>query len=179
MKHSLSLLAGLLLLAVPPATNGAVTIIAAEVGDDVVITATGTLDLTGMTLDGAVNTGLGVVPNNGLLVLGSGGVSDVYVGLISAPSSFGTMSTAFGDGGSGTTLRLEPGELAVAQGFSGGAFSASVFFNDEDFATIGLTPGVYAWVLPNDTITFVIPEPSRGLLSLLALGAMLVRRRRR
>ncbi len=68
------------------------------------------------------------------------------------------------------------GELAIATGYmSGDALSGSHTFAGQTFASLGITPGSYDYVLPSDTITLnfaatPVPLPASLLLLLGALG---------
>jgi PEP-CTERM motif len=166
---------------------GAVIDIHEGVGD-VVATASGSLDLTGLTLGspGLITTPGFVSPADGVVSVGAGGGSfNEYVG-ISGPASFGTGSFTPGSSGSGGPVGVERSAspfpfLIVPFGYvSGSPLSGSSTF-DGTIASLGLRPGtyVYTWgsspsLLAEDgSLTVVvgagaIPEP--GTWAMMMLG---------
>ncbi len=176
-------------------SHAAVTITLQEQGNDVVATASGTLNLAALTLTDNGNTSNGVIgPSRGHITLGPPppGLSafDGYT-TASGPTSFGfgnfVGATTFsgdylGVTNSGTMIR-------VPDGYSGGSISSSATWANTDFATLGVTPGDYVWSWGSgdatDTLTLSavtpVPEPSTWALSGFALacgGWKLTRRRR-
>ncbi len=166
----------------------------AQVGNNVIATGSGTLDLAGLSYLGTEG-GLsdGVIPNSASIVLGStAGKSDIYTGF-TGPSSFGSLglTTPSASAGDLVGLQYSTNYIALPAGFeSGGSLSDSGTFANATFASLGLTPGTYAytWSPPNvvdDSFVINIPatavsEPATLALLAAPLAAFLfaqVRRR--
>ena len=123
---------------------------------------------------------------------------DLYSGLFTGPTNFGSGLVTFADTGRGDSvgIRINPfdgnvpnGLLFVPQGYvSGAALSDSMTFNNATFASLGVTPGTYVWTwgtgLPNQNFTLQIggagvPD-GRSTVSLLGcalLGLAALRRK--
>lgn len=161
-----------------------------EVGADVVVTASGSLDMTGAVISSSHNNfdprllmrptsnrirqyALGVVES----YLLTGGTHDLGAG----PNIDTNSITGDTFGISGNSIFYVPG------GYSGGPLSGSGTFNGETIAGIGLIPGSYTWTIPSDTITLNIgsvtpvPEPATyiALAGFGGLGLLVWRRRKR
>jgi hypothetical protein len=123
-----------------------------EVGSDVVASASGTINLTGMSLFGSGTLIIPVV-------------------------EFGPGGSTFASSGSGTPFGVQgvEGFLVVPFGYaSGQSLSSSATFVNTTISGVGLTPGTYSFHLPEDTITVqisppAVPEPST--LAMAGLGA--------
>jgi hypothetical protein len=180
----LGILGGAGLLAQPAHAEFIATI--AQVGPNVVVTGTGTIDLTGLTLAGIVTANSGIIPDGGVLGVGppSAGAVDLYTGSISGPASFGTGGvTAPSSSGSGDKVVLvAPSTLDAPEGYvSGTALSDTSTYDNSTLASLGLTPGTYTytWNRGPAADSFVIqinaasvvPEPAN--LSLLAAAVMM------
>jgi hypothetical protein len=160
-------------------------------GSAVLATASGSLNLTGLT-DAGTGSGLhGVSANIAYLTLGPGfSISgEEYTGL-TGPTSFGTGGAVFASSATGDDFILAGGGgyFVVPEGYSSGqALSATSTFSAETIAGLGLTPGTYTYTLPDDTITVqigsaAVPEPATIVLvasaAPFALIAWLRRRKR-
>ena len=117
-----------------------------EVGPDVVLSGTGTANLSSLNLEGTFFSPFGSVirPSSGRFSVGSGGNYSTYSGSTFNPVPFGSgflpinadISTGnnFGIGGFGN--------LVVPQGYVGGALNGTGTFTGTTLATLGVTvPG--------------------------------------
>jgi hypothetical protein len=193
-------------LALSHAASGALNFTMQEVGNDVVVTTTGTLvnplassgdigDSNDIDLLGPGNIGA-TSPLVGSLSVGRVQEDAAYVTIfyenvfVSGPDNFGPGITAEATSSSGNYLGFVAASGSVAVDIvvreqlvplTGGTAT----WANTTIANLGATPGVYTWQLnhrfENDTITLrVIPEPSSsGLLMLGAIAAGIFGRRRR
>jgi hypothetical protein len=126
-----------------------------EVGSDVVMTASGTIDLSGLTLVEAgagplSNGGLG--PNTATYIMGTTGTTfDLYSGFTTNPTSLGTgsglsASSSIGDVFGVITPGTPPYQLAVPLGYTSGTnISCLQTFTGATFSSLGLTQGTYTY----------------------------------
>jgi hypothetical protein len=141
----------------------AVNIVIQEVGGNVVWTATGTLNVAGLTKSSTQVGGVGFDAANAIFGSGIGASADVYSGSITKPASFGAGGAAATSGSGGyLSIQSIPATLWVPAGYtSGGAISNTTTYTGS-FASLGLTPGtyVYSWGSGGnaDTITLSIGE---------------------
>jgi hypothetical protein len=153
-------------------------------GADVVAIGNGSVDLAGLTLIGEdVLNDSGVSAANALA--GVAGVVAAY-GKIAGPASFGTGGHVVASMGGGDAVAVNgaDGFLGVPAGYaSGSALSSSMEFAGQTFASIGLSPGTYAWTwgsgIDADSFTVeigpAVPEPASALsvgVGLIGLAAM-------
>jgi len=165
-----------------------------EVGSNVVATGSGAFNLMGLNSSG---TGASVAAADGDINTGlpSGASVDFYSGF-TGPTSFGSGDAFFPNTGSGDLVGIAAGAmfpkfLVVPQGYaSGTALSDSMTFNNNTFASLGVTPGTYVWtwgtVMNADSFTLQIGPagvPDAGstlsLFSLASLGLVALRRKLR
>jgi hypothetical protein len=177
-------------LALPAGTTRAGAVITFEqVGNDVVATASGSLDLSGLgaPTDDFVQPGL--VASIGYLVLSQqttpNAPDEVFSGA-TGPSSFGSGGFFAPSFGTGDTVGVVSGDIHVPVGYvSGTPLSASDTFAGQTFTTLGLTPGTYTYTWSTDSLTIQIgaasvPEPSSlAMGSCAALAGLMVWMRRR
>lgn len=160
-------------LAASGGASSAVIFTISQIGGDVVLTGSGSYDLTGAALigggvqDGYINSSLG------LAVGGPFGPVDFYA-LTANPGAFGTGGFLNGSPDVGDRFGLDVinagGFITVPQGYAGGPLSGSTTFIGQTYASLGLTAGsIYTYRIANDSMTLrVVPEP--GMLMLLGLG---------
>lgn len=163
--------------------SAAVIVSFQDSGSDVVATASGSLDLTGLTFQ--ITAPISPqVSGAAFFALGPTAFVAVYSG-VTGPASFGSALDTTANSGSGDAFGVlfNTGELLVPESYvSGAALSSSAQWNGESVASLGLTPGTYIYALPDDSITVQIgssvPEPAT--LWMLGLGcAVLLAARRR
>lgn len=150
--------------------HAAATITFSQVGSDVQATLLGTLDLTGLTADGA-----GITPN--ARVRGGGVGANLILGPttataatsysnISGPQYIGCSTTTI-DASSGSAgpngpfgINMSSNRLIVRNGFvSGNAVSASATWNGATISSLGLESGTYVYTWAGDSLTVIIPGP--------------------
>lgn len=157
--------------------QSAVLINAFEDSGDVKFVGSGSLNLTGLTLD---PLGQGVFAgSDGTIFASAGRLTfslsniDIYHGIPAVP--FGSGATFhFSNSVSGDNFGFNSGSdnLGVPHQYaSGDPLSFSMIFALATFASLGMDPGTYVWALPNDTITLVVganPVPLPAALPLFA-----------
>ena len=160
--------------------TGFITI--SEVGSNVVMTASGTIDLTGLTL---VTSNAGPYGGGGLgggsatFLMGTTNVYfNEYSGFTSVPSNFGTSGGGLGATSSSgdvfgvITQGAPPYLLVVPTGFtSGGQISSTQTFTGQTFSSLGLVAGTYTYtwgsgqslsVVVGGVVPTPTPTPSTG-----------------
>jgi hypothetical protein len=146
----------------------AVNISIQEVGGNVVWTATGTLNLGGLTYDSTQVGGSGFDAVNALFGSGLGASADVYSGAITKPGGFGTGGAgAASASGSYLSIQSVPAKLYVPAGYTSGAAISNTTTYTGSFTSLGLNVGtyVYSWGSGGnaDTLTLSIgasPTPT-------------------
>lgn len=169
-------------------SHGAVTIIIQQVGSDVVATSSGALDISSAaSLNFSNNVNVSSVrADTSTLYVGAPSSPVDYYSLTSAPANLGAGNDSFAaTSGTGDMIALlgSGNAFAVPTGSSGTVnFNGSATWAGTSIAGIGLAPGIYEYLFPDDSITIeVVPEPAVFALSasvLIFLSVVLVRRRR-
>lgn len=163
--------------------HAAYTVTAEEVGDDVVFTGSGTIDLTALTYDRSFGAAATLLrPDFGIFGVGLSPV-DRYYG-VSGPESFGPGgATVFADSTTGGKVHINGRSdfILVPTGYVSGSdlgTSTSVF-EASTFASLGLTEGTYTWTWGEGTanadsftlnIGAPVPEASAWAMMILGLG---------
>jgi hypothetical protein len=158
-----------------------------QVGANVVMNGSGSVDLSTLTRVGDGAEFIGVTPLDGSIAVGATPLGDINIyGVISGPASFGTGITKLASSGSGDIFGLEGPNLS---GFgrtvldlpinyvSGSALSASDTYSNTTISALGLAPGTYTYTWGSgggaDSLTINIsgvPEPSALAMAATALG---------
>jgi hypothetical protein len=169
---TLALAAGL-----SPSAQSAYTVTFVQQGPNVVAAGSGSFDLTDLTPAVGIGTNALVRPADGDVMTGAGGVTDGY-GDIAGPLAFGSGGLIFADSGSGDFVGvLFGGLLEVPTGYSSGPLTDTATYDNQTFASLGVTPGTYVWTWGTgahaDSFTLQIgpaaaPEPAS--LTVLAMG---------
>ena len=181
-------------LAAPSAQAGYVVTLE-EVGGSVVATGSGPIDLTGLELlNSNLSTQSQLYPLFALIVTGpeSRRLIDNYEGG-SGPSTFGDNTFMLASSGSGDMVGVQGGgnsQFYVPAGYvSGSPLSDTSTYNNQTFASLGVTPGVYEWTWGTGAnqnftldigVTPAVPEPSTWAMMLIGfagLGYAAVRRK--
>ena len=140
------------LFSVQPAQAYTVTL--EQMGANVVANGSGPINLTGLTFTGPGRASPGINPNSAAIRTGAPATVDFYLADLAGPTSFGSGSGFGPSSASGDMvgiladigLGVGNGELLVPQGYvSGNALTDSTTFNNQTFASLGLTPGTYVW----------------------------------
>jgi len=119
-----------------------------QVGSDVVVTGSGAVNLTGLTLEFNVAPAAGIVAGNGVINAGQSSVNVPAYGGFSGPTSFGPGGSFFPNTNSGDFVGINNsfGTIFVPAGYvSGTPLSDSSTYNSATFASLGVTPGTYVW----------------------------------
>jgi VPDSG-CTERM motif len=151
-----------------------------EVGANVVANGSGAINLTGLgffqsgPLNSLLNATFGVIRTGT-----DGSSADWYTGA-TGPSTFGSGGQFFPSIGSGDFVGIDGGIgiIFVPLGYvSGGALSSRSTFNNQTFATLGVTPGTYVWSWgqgANQRFTLIIGAVPDGGSTISLLGCALL-----
>jgi hypothetical protein len=163
--------------------EASVVIDISEVGGNVVITGSGTVDLTGLSFSSTGGDAGFVAASLGSVGVGSFSEAgdDLYSGA-SGPASFGTGGFIIPFGQSGDLLGLFsnffPAEIFVPHGYMSGTFlSGSSTYVGQTFASLGVTPGTYLYTWGSgptaDSLTVKIGSasiPESGTWAMIMIG---------
>lgn len=180
-KKTLPLLAGgLLLLTTASAADAAMILRLEEVGGDVVVRGSGSINLDGLTFKGSLDDYTNIFTSiqlyAGPAAFGDGAV-DQWSGL-SGPSTISSTPDSFlADAGTGNLFGVVSDDtsdpcatrlplLVLPRSYvSGAALSGTSQFISQTFTTMGITRGTLTWTLPSaDTVTITtdadpVPAP--------------------
>lgn len=172
-------------LAAPASVKADLIIDIVQSGSDVVATATGTLDLAGLSGPTADSAAATIIPGEAAILVGGPGVTSFeYFAGISGPSAWGGSGydPTSASSGAGSPVGLEgvTGDLFVPSGYiSGSSISGTATWSNASFSSLGLTPGTYSysWGSVVDGLTVqvgpsatVVPEPAT--LWIAAVGSV-------
>lgn len=153
-----------------------------EVGSDVVVEASGAVDLTGATFKGnmsATTPVFDVYPAYAVAILfppnSTGGVWTLPT---TTRPAFGTGQGSSGQYVSGSAFfALSPdsySDYALPPSYvSGSFFSVTGKFPNSTFSSMGITPGTYTWTAGNNNMTLTtqaVPEPATSAMALVGVA---------
>ena len=137
-----------------------------EVGSDVVMSVSGTIDLDGLTLVDSNRgpfMGGGIGPTSATFLMGAnGGYAKTYSGFTTTPSNFGTGGGAAPTSTSGDIFGIvydstPPYLLVVPTGYTTGTnISSTQTFTGQTFTSLGLTVGTYTYTWSGGSIDVVV-----------------------
>jgi hypothetical protein len=159
-------------------------------GSDVVASGVGSLNFLDLSFSDFETGPNFVDASAGAVLLGPvpSNTSDIFVGDISGPTTFGpggnfpaTSGDSTAPGGTGAGINVAAQELYVPGGYAPNApFTVSATWADTTIGGLGLTPGTYTWTWGTtnpDSLTVIIPgtvpEPASLTLAALGVAAML------
>jgi hypothetical protein len=156
-------------------------------GYNVVMTASGTIDLSGLTYLGSGSNGPGIDPGSAQVILGAvGTTSDAsfYYGA-TGPHYLGYGGASGATLGNGDIIGVVgfENEIIVPQGYtSGSPLTATDTYYDETLLGLGITTTgtvTYTWGDPDSLVLNIIaaaavPEPSSAFLAALGAGAVAI-----
>ena len=176
------------------AAQAAYTVTLAQVGSNVVATGNGTLDLTGLEFGGHTPSEAGIFPSTGAIPTGPAGlglIGDVYA-RVTGPTSFGSGASRVPIAAAETlsASKALPASFTAPEGYvSGNPLSDMSTYDNQTFASLGVTPGTYVWMWGSgataDTFTLqidpvaAVPEPASLTLFGFGFTALAFLRRRR
>ncbi len=180
-------------LATAPKADAAFIVTIEQVGANVVVTGSGTIDLSGLAPYGGYGDfGAAIAPSQGTITIGSTNFDAVnlYTGF-NGPSIFGPGGVTVASSGSGDKVAIAElsNQLAVPSGYvSGSALTDSSTYDNTTLAALGVTDGTYTWTWGSgadvDSFTLdigplAVPEPaSFALLGAGLIGLAFTLRRR-
>jgi hypothetical protein len=179
--------AAALMMVGAPAAHARYEITVAQVGSNLVLTGSGSVDVTGYTsLLNENGTFLGqVAPVPPLLGVGSSTGATAYFFspgnfMGSIPFASLNYSPTNANHYTGSIFKVENYDdaLILPQGYVSGTDlgTSTSTYDNANYAFLDLIPGVYTWTLPNDSVTLTIPAavPEPPGLALLGLPAALL-----
>jgi hypothetical protein len=161
--------------------KASVVIDMSEAGGNLVITGSGTIDLTGLSFSSSGSDAGFVFAKFGAVAVGVQGADDLYSG-VAGPASFGAggFIIPFGQSGDvfGVLGTFSPPTILVPHGYvSGTSLSGSSTYVGQTFATLGLTQGTYLYTWGSgptaDSLTIKIGSasiPESGTWAMIMLG---------
>ena len=179
----------LLLAAAPRNAHAEFTLTLSQVGGNVVVNGTGTINTTALTTASYSYTSAQITSSHAILFAGPTNFVACSVdvgGGLSGPTSFGSGS-GVASSGTGSLVGIDgfDGAIWVPQGYTSGTLLTDSTTFAGTFASIGFTPGTYSYTWGTGasadslTVTSVVPEPSTwvGLgVGVAGLGLTLRRR---
>jgi hypothetical protein len=185
--ETLALVGALGAISVSPA-NAAIVVNFTQSGPNVVATTSGTLNITGLAYVETDGVSAGIFPRASIFSAVYSVfpyTTNIYSGVF-GPAMFCNTGFQSASSSTGDVFYINSRQVGVSQGFaSGSALNAVTTFANATFASIGVTPGTYSYILPNDTVTInisnvsAVPEPATWAMMILGMSAVGFAMRRR
>lgn len=166
--------------------NAAINVTVQEIGSDVVFSASGSIDLTGVSIFGTNPSGWteAVRASDAVFSVGLSNTAITAYDLSGGSASIGSggyFSDTSSTAGASIFVAGDDQYFAVPDSYVSGSSIASgtTTYASHTLDTLGITPGTYVWTVSNgDTITLnAIPEPSAYTLIMGLLVAGWIARR--
>ena len=151
-----------------------------QVGNNVVATGSGTLNLYALNL-AASGPGSGTIEPSDSLLCGGTGEADYYF-TVTGPSDFGSGSSQINaSSNSGNIVGIDGENLVVPAGYTSGLMTDTSTWDNATFSSLGITTGTYTWTWGNtfsadsltvQTVAAVVPEPSSAALAMLCVPVL-------
>jgi hypothetical protein len=186
MNHFIKKIAIVLALIVPLSAHAAYILTLDQVGNNVIATGGGSIDLADLAF---FSSGFDVAlldPDLTIIIAGSAASTpDSYYSGIAGPAGFGSGSGSDATSGAGGVVGIvaASGKIIVPDSYASGASlgTSTSTFDNTTLAALGVTPGTYEWTWGTgpDADSFTLdagtasnpePVPEPATLSLLAAG---------
>lgn len=162
----------LCLLAFASGSAGAAVVVTiTEVGSDVQMSGTGTINLSGLTFNSNGTISPLLQASDGSALMGStpSASTSLYQGA-TGPGNFGSGGFTLASSGSGPALgvvsALSPPLIYVPASYvSGTSVASTASFTGKSYASLGLTFGVYVYTWSSDTLTVIVGLPAAPVLN--------------
>ncbi|MDH3997470.1 MAG: VPLPA-CTERM sorting domain-containing protein [Desulfuromonadales bacterium] len=175
MKYIRCLMCLVMLLGAVSTGYAAMIINIYEQGDDVIISGSGTIDVSSLTYQGTSNPVAFMVPIQGALAVpGPSGSNLTYTG-ISGPDSFGAIGGLFypdiSTSNYGFVFQGWQKQMSIDFTYAGEVINFSQTYLNQSFASLGFTSDTLTWNWDSDYIEVTVeeaqapvPEPATMLL---------------
>jgi hypothetical protein len=158
--------------------NAAYLMTIGEVGNDVVATGGGTLNISALFFGGTSSVSAEIQANQAIVITGLPSTGLFLSGIFGPDSSFGSGNEVAATTASGQSVGVDRAELLIVpDGYASNTpLSSSATWNNQTLSSLGLNAGTYTYSWGSgpsaDTFTVqIVPEPSTWIAaSLLVLG---------
>ncbi len=167
------------------AANATLTFNVSQDGANVVVTSSGSLDLSGLSIDPGFTSEADLHGDPGFVGTGVVGVAQTGYFGFTGPTTFGAgtgLVDASSSSGASVSLNATVPLVFVAADYSGGSLAGTATFDNATISSLGLETGAYLFTLPSDTIVVNIagvPEPAAWAMLVCGFGLIGARMRRR
>jgi hypothetical protein len=184
---ALAVASGLAALSAP--AHAAYVIDLRQVGDDLVATGSGSIDLAGLRYNSSSNAIPALAPGQDFLHIGAEGNVNIFTGL-SGPTELGTVfpATYPATSANGETVGLQKGPtIDLPTGYKSGTplGTSTAVFGGASLTNEGIAPGTYVWTWGQGadadslTINAGVPEPATWAMMILGVAMIGFALRRR
>ncbi|MBS0639998.1 MAG: hypothetical protein U1E70_01975 [Acetobacteraceae bacterium] len=175
-------------LTLPLSASAAFVMTMKQIGSDVTLSGSGSLDTTGLSFVLSGTDDNEITPNGAIVHAGpDASAVSLFEGLL-GPASFGPGDRTDATSGAGAAVGLEGGKvLMVPEAYQpGDLLTTTLTFANATFDSLGVTPGTYVWTWGSelagtaDSFTLqIIPEPASLVAVVLPVGGLMLSRRLR